>query len=274
MARPVGGEAPGDVAGAARDGTTLFLAPHYDDVALSCGGTVAALADVGARPIVVTIFGGEPAPDDLSAFARGQHDRWGTGAGDTVATRLAEDRSAAAILGCDTRVLPFLDAIYRGDQYRSDDALFGPVAPADAPLVAAIAAEVAALAGPGATVHVPLGVGNHVDHQIVYRVGRMLAARGWRALAYEDFPYAALDGATARRLEAVAGEVGPPEAVPVAATLSRRIAAIAAYRSQLPTIFRFTDDWPALVARAAAEAGGGAGAVERFRPLIVPTGMG
>jgi LmbE family N-acetylglucosaminyl deacetylase len=220
---------------------------------------------------VVTVFGGEPAPDNLTAFARWQHERWGTGEGDTIATRLAEDRAAAAALGCETRSFPFLDAIYRGDHYLSDEALFGDIAADDAPLVARIVAAVAALPGlavpAAATLHVPLAIGNHVDHQIVYRVGQVLAGRGVRVLAYEDFPYAVLEDHASRRLAAVAGEVGSPVFVPIAATLPRRIAAIAAYRTQLPTIFRFTDDWRAVVAGWTASSGGLTGPAERYWPL-------
>ncbi len=252
----------------------VFLAPHYDDVALSCGGTVAALADGGHRPLVATVFGGTPAPTDLTAFARWQHERWGTGERDTIAVRLAEDHAAAAVLGSDSRVLPFLDAIYRGEHYLSDAALFGPVAADDTPLIRRIADTIAAWPTlrdpPAATVYVPLGGGNHVDHQIVFEVGRILAARGCRVLAYEDFPYAVQGEATTRRLAVVAGMVGPPLLVPIAATLERRISAIAAYGSQLPTIFRFTDDWPASVAGHAREIGGAGSPVERFWPLEVP----
>jgi LmbE family N-acetylglucosaminyl deacetylase len=251
----------------------VFLAPHYDDVALSCGGTVAALADAGLRPLVVTVFGGDPAPENLTAFARFQHDRWGTGEGDTIATRLAEDRAAAAALGCATRVFPFLDAIYRGDHYLSDEALFGDLADDDGPLVEQLVAEVAALPEladlTDATLYVPLAIGNHVDHQIVFQVGQRLATRGLRVLAYEDFPYVALPDQASRRLAAVAGAIEPPVLVPVAGTLTRRVAAIAAYRSQVPTIFRFTDDWRGVVEGWARALGGDVGPAERYWPLTV-----
>jgi len=273
-----GGSAGRDDAeqGERRDGrhvTDLFLAPHYDDVALSCGGTVAALAQRGAPPLVVTVFGGEPTTTDLTAFARWQHERWGTGEGDTVATRLDEEHAAAAALGCATATLPFLDAIYRGDAYRSDEALFGAIDPADAALPARIADSLLALpalvnADPDAVnIFVPLAIGNHVDHQIVYTVGRTLAARGWRVLAYEDFPYAMLADATTRRLAAVGHELGEAEARSVAATLAQRVAAIGAYGSQLPVIFRFTDDWPGAVAAHAFALGAGQEAMERFWSL-------
>lgn len=262
--------------GGARDSghvTDLFLAPHYDDVALSCGGTVAALARRGAPPLVVTIFGGEPAVTDLTAFARWQHERWGTGEGDTVATRLDEERAAAVALGCATATLPFLDAIYRGEAYLSDEALFGTVGPADAALPAPIADALLALpalagADPAAVnVFVPLAIGNHVDHQIVYAVGRTLAVRGWRVRAYEDFPYAVLGDQTARRLAEVGDAIGTAATRSVAATLAQRVAAIGAYRSQLPVIFRFTDDWPGAIAAHAFALGAGQEAMERFWPL-------
>lgn len=265
--------------------TAVFLAPHYDDVALSCGGTVAALAGCTHRgptgnpaavpppaPLVVTVFGGTPAADNLTAFARWQHERWGTDGHDTVAVRGDEERAAADLLGCATHTLPYLDAIYRGDQYLSDDALFGPVRPGDKPLVDQLLADIAALpalaAAPAATLYVPLALGNHVDHQIVYRVGQLLAARGLRVLGYEDFPYAVLGDERERRMAAIRPALGIPELVPIAATLPRRIAAIAAYRTQLPTIFRFTDDWPGAVTTWAREVGGDRGPAERFWPLL------
>lgn len=268
------GDKPGAVgrpAVAARDRAAhLFLAPHYDDVALSCGGTVAALADAGDPPLLVTVFGGEPAPTDLTAFARWQHERWGTDHSDTIASRLAEDREAAAHLGCATTALPFLDAIYRGDSYLSDAALFGPLLPVDEPLIAEVAAAVSALADRAAdtTFYVPLGIGEHVDHQVVYRAGRALAAAGWRVLAYADFPYAILGEAPAARLARVAGEVGSPVSRAIGGTLARRLAAIGAYRSQLPVIFRFTADWRAAVTASATALNGGGEPVEWFWPVL------
>lgn len=253
----------------------IFLAPHYDDVALSCGGTVAALADNGERPLIVTVFGGEPAASDLTAFARWQHERWGTEADDTIATRLAEDNAAAAILGCDTQALPFLDAIYRGDNYLSDEALFGTLLAVDFPLaerIAIIMTTLPAVNAPADTVfYVPLAIGDHVDHQLVYRVGRLLAGRGWRVLAYEDFPYALLRDAIERRHAMIAGDLGRPEVRSIEATLARRLEAITAYGSQLPVIFRFTDDWRATVTASALDIGDGTVAAERFWPLVART---
>lgn len=260
--------------------TAIFLAPHYDDVALSCGGLVALLSgaadgpgEVGAGdPLVLTIFGGTPAADNLTAFARWQHERWGTEGQDTVAVRLEEEQTAAAALGCRTGPLPYLDAIYRGEQYLSDEALFGPLLPADQPLIEQLVAELARLpefaAHREATLYVPLAIGNHVDHQIVYEVGRIFARRGVRVFGYEDFPYAMLGDAREQRLGAIRAALGTPELVSIAASLSQRLAAIAAYRTQVPTIFRFTDDWRGAVTAWADAVGEGAGPAERYWPLL------
>src|SRR5436305_1492700 len=109
----------------------IFVEPHFDDVALSCGGSVVAFAARGEPVLVVTLFAGNPgATADVTEFAAGQHARWG-GAADPIAERELEQRAALARLGADWLPLEFFDAIYRGEQYRSEDELFGSVKPGD-----------------------------------------------------------------------------------------------------------------------------------------------
>jgi hypothetical protein len=50
-------------------GPALFIQPHYDDVPLSCGGTVALLARSGHEPHMVTVFASELLPQMVSEFA-------------------------------------------------------------------------------------------------------------------------------------------------------------------------------------------------------------
>src|SRR5688572_27889148 len=163
-----------------------YLEPHFDDIALSCGGLVKQQSDRGERVLVVTLFAGNPgAGTAVTDFAAGQHSRWG-GHADPIAERHAEQRAALQILGADWWPLQHLDAIYRGDQYLSDEDLFGPVKPGDADLVARIARELGAI--DAATWYAPLGVGNHVDHQLALAAAR---AAGLAPMLYEDFPYVA-----------------------------------------------------------------------------------
>ena len=253
----------------------IFLSPHYDDVVLSCGGTVARLADGGPTPVVVTIFAGAILDELLTEFASWKHARWGIDSVDDVqAQRQAEDLDAGAILGCRMRWLGYPDAIYRANRYASDAELFGTVHSTEAGLIDLIAGEIRSLPEwrDHITIYVPLGVGDHVDHQLIYAVGQRLAVSGARVFAYEDCPYAIhTPAAVDRRLAARAGEIGPAEYVALGAAIERRISAIQAYQSQLPVIFRFTNDVATTVRTYAQRIGGAIGPAERFWPLTAAT---
>src|SRR5688500_18662938 len=106
-------------------GPAIFVQPHYDDVPLSCGGTVARLAERGDCPSIVTVFASELVDAMVGEFAAWKHSRWKLTDPDAVVeARRAEDAAAARTLGCTVRWLGWPDAIYRGDRYRSDAELF------------------------------------------------------------------------------------------------------------------------------------------------------
>ncbi len=253
-------------------GRGLFLSAHYDDVALSCGGTVALLADRGPSPLIVTVFGGEVTDEVLDDFAQWKHQRWGLFDMDSVrAQRQNEDTSAAAVLGARTRWLGIPDAIYRADRYRSDPELYGFVQPTERGLANLIADEVQRLPEwrDASTVFVPLAAGNHVDHQLVFMAGRLLASGAVQVYAYEDCPYVIhTPTALAARLTELAKLLGPPEYVPITGLMDRRIAAIEAYASQVPVIFRFTDDVPGTMATFSRRLCPKLGPIERFWPVL------
>ena len=220
----------------------LFLSPHYDDVPLSAGATVRLLADRGRVPETLVVFGSEPDRDrPLSAFAEAMHERWGLTANEVIASRQAEEAAAAAELGAQTRVLPFRDAIYRGDWYLSDEDLFGSPTTEETSLPAAIAASLDLADSPDATtrIYAPLGVGKHVDHQIVHLAGQELAGRGWDVWFYEDIPYALRHMALDTRLAEIgaATRLQPVARIPAESTWERKIDAILRYPSQLETVF-------------------------------------
>ncbi len=220
----------------------LFLSPHYDDIPLSAGATVRRLADAGRAPETVIVFGSEPDPaQQLSAFAQAMHDTWGFSAADVVARRQAEESAAAALLGARVRVLPFRDAIYRGDSYRSDDDLFSDPNPVEGTLPEQIVMSLALPSQPdaGTRCYAPLAVGRHVDHQIVFAAGARLAESGWDVWFYEDIPYALKSGALERRLEEIRQTrmLDPVASITADGAWSTKIAAIFCYPSQLDTIF-------------------------------------
>jgi LmbE family N-acetylglucosaminyl deacetylase len=50
--------------------THVFVAPHPDDAALSCGGLIASLRELGQNVTILTVFSGAGPMDDLSAYQR------------------------------------------------------------------------------------------------------------------------------------------------------------------------------------------------------------
>lgn len=222
-------------------GPALFVSPHFDDVALSCGGAVALEArDEGA--IIVTVFAGDPS-GELNSFARFQHKRWGFD--DAVNERRREDQKAREILDADHRWLDFPDAIYRGEQYLSDDDLFGPVKPGDAELTERVTASLLGLVEQlaPARVYLPLTVGGHVDHRICLAAVPTLKQVGVGIRFYEDFPYAAQGGSIVEATVASLPEQLEPEVVELGDLVETKLAAIGVYESQLATIFRNLGPW-------------------------------
>ncbi len=50
--------------------THVFVAPHPDDVALSCGGLVASLRELGQSVTILTVYSGGPGDVDLADYQR------------------------------------------------------------------------------------------------------------------------------------------------------------------------------------------------------------
>jgi hypothetical protein len=57
----------------------IYLSPHFDDVAFSCGGLVWEQTELGDEVSIWTICAGEPPPGPVSKYAQSLHDRWKTG---------------------------------------------------------------------------------------------------------------------------------------------------------------------------------------------------
>jgi LmbE family N-acetylglucosaminyl deacetylase len=246
----------------------FFIQPHYDDVALSCGGAAAAWSAAGVSAHIVTVFASELVDAMVGEFAAHKHSRWQLDDPDEVhATRRDEDARAAAAMGCTIRWLGLLDAIYRGDRYTSDASLYDAPHPEEPELALHLATELQNLPEwkPQRQVFVPLGIGQHVDHQLVFETGAELARRGVEVWAYEDLPYAIhTPSAVGERVAQCEGRIADPVALGIGATLHRKLEAIAAYASQLPVIFRFTNDYRAATEVHALATGGGAQPAERF----------
>jgi LmbE family N-acetylglucosaminyl deacetylase len=50
--------------------THVFVAPHPDDVALSCGGLITTLREIGESVTIITVFSGIGAAAGLTTYQR------------------------------------------------------------------------------------------------------------------------------------------------------------------------------------------------------------
>jgi LmbE family N-acetylglucosaminyl deacetylase len=227
-----------------RDYRHIYLQPHFDDAALACGGTIALQVLVGQRVLVVTIFGGAPpAGAPLSPFARQllQRDGLGATAEEAVRRRREEDAAAVGALGADLLWLDLPEALYRGSPayYATNEALFGDVNPADVALDQQIADLLDRIhkQSPLAAIYAPMGIGNHVDHQLVCSAADRLAQQRVNVKFFEDFPYVTVPGALAARQRQL-GIPMEPEIVEIShQPFQHKEEALAQYRSQIPTLF-------------------------------------
>jgi LmbE family N-acetylglucosaminyl deacetylase len=175
----------------------VYLSPHLDDVAFSCGGLVWERVRRGQKVVICTICAGDPPPGPLSGLAQSLHERWKLGR-EAVAQRRSEDMRACQRMGAAWQHFPIPDCIYRKSPqsgqalYNSEEALFGEIHPEEQGLVDRVGQMLKARLPTGAEVVCPLGLGGHVDH----RLTRAAAERTGRALwYYADYPYVQLEDA-------------------------------------------------------------------------------
>lgn len=192
--------------------TALYVAPHPDDVALSCAGGVLARVGAGERVVVCTVF------------TRG-------GGRARERARAEEDAEALRRAGAEGVHLGLEDGLWReGRAARfASLALGAPPRPGVVREVGGALAEVVRRVRPR-EVWLPLGVGGHVDHLAVFlshpAVSRALARAhaGPGALRfYEERPYAFVPALRALRRRELCG--GAPGRVPSPAAILRQLSA-------------------------------------------------
>jgi LmbE family N-acetylglucosaminyl deacetylase len=281
--------------------THVFVSPHPDDAALSCGGLIARLRDGGETVTILTVYSGPGTLARLTPYQRvalgfGSREKWqldddadlaeaapanaGAAAGATptpeqvMAVRRAEDESFVRFVGASVVFLNLPDAVFRG--YEGDVELLGEPRPDDPPPIEGLRAALAGLA-PDA-LYVPFAIGGHVDHRGARRAAMALLAEPGspyldRALFYEDFPYALKTGF--ERPEQLDPEILPslpagvaltPEYVEITDLLDRKLAGLRAYESQLGRLFGGDNPMASDVREHATRVGelGGIGPSERY----------
>lgn len=241
-------------------GTHLFLAPHADDVPLSCGGWVGQLAQQGADVHVLSLMVADPPhPLPASPFITDLHQRWATSE-NPYAVRRAEDTGAVEHLGAKVHFGDWLDCIYRTDAqgnvlYQNDDELFGAIQSNDplndTDLTLPSIGNIDYL-------YIPLGAGNHVDHQVVRNKAfawvKSQQNQSLEVFGYAEYPYSSeagevmhshggtgtrLAGATATQTALQAIQQNIELAVRPLNTddINRKIEALLHYKSQISTFW-------------------------------------
>ncbi len=248
----------------------LFLSPHFDDAALSCGATIHQLVQAGKQVVVRNVMGGIPQAGRLpdSPVVHELHDRWERGE-NPVEARIQEDRAALHSLGVEIiRMTIWLDCIYRTRRdgtpfYTTWPSVFDMLHPDD-PAATLLPTVTLPHQDKYACIYAPLGVGNHVDHQAVRNWALELHRHlPWVALKlYEEYPYTETPGAVETALQHYA-TLNPPleldvEVMSVSeADAEAKIHAVGLYDSQLSSFFRDRDEMRQRILTALQQAGKG-----------------
>lgn len=216
----------------------VLLSPHLDDAIMCLGGWASTVASATFDVIVTTIFAGLPPAGPLSRVAHGFHRDCGLGT-NAVLERRAEDTTAAALVGAETRWLDIPDAIYRLADgvpvYPSHGDLFGIPAPGEDVLCTAATRLLAQECQVPGVLLMPLSVGGHVDHVLARRIGEAFAAALPDSCVvgyYEESLYTAQQGRRAWDRVDTRG-LSPMEIIVTGEALDRKLAAIMAYTSQV-----------------------------------------
>jgi LmbE family N-acetylglucosaminyl deacetylase len=202
-------------------------------------------------------------------------------AGELMAKRRLEDETFAAFAEASVVFLDLPDAVFRG--YENDEQLLDAPRADDAAPFEILRREIARLEPQ--KLYLPLGIGNHVDHQLCREVGVRLLAEGRRWVMpgpeyagivtfYEDFPYAWWsDFSRLEDLPATAFADLPPtiglmaEYADIGDQLERKITGINIYASQIDRLFSGTQEMARQVrahARKVALLDGASGVAERY----------
>ena len=173
----------------------IYLSPHLDDAAYSCGGLIHQQVQQGTAVEIWTLFAGQFTPGALSPFTKAIHQRWGTG-DESITARRAEDARACTLLGASPRYFDFLDVIYRTNpiskqaEIINNEDLFRNRLPSDDELIRSITSSLqnALRSEHDFQLCIPLGLGNHIDHTLAHCAAENLPGLQ-RPAYYADFPY-------------------------------------------------------------------------------------
>jgi LmbE family N-acetylglucosaminyl deacetylase len=168
----------------------VVISPHFDDAAASCGGRIIDRVEKGEKVLVVTVFTSSATaktPTRKKAYRKLlDYDQ-----------RCSEDKAAMASLDVDFIWLGYLEILFRENiplfrywpHFRKTRA--------NVALSHALASDFLDICRKTGCKNLilPMAVGQHMDHQIVFQAGMRLLStekKTCRILFYEDYPYVLL----------------------------------------------------------------------------------
>lgn len=235
----------------------IYLAPHLDDIVLSCGGMVYQQTQAGERVLVLTLTAGDPTITPFSAFAEHHHSTWALDPAGVVAKRRLEDTKACERIGAEWLHWDLMDAIYRvhpitGEHlYTNNAELFGLYNRAEDPFIDEIAARFTTLPSAKQVVS-PLTVGYHVDHQITRLAAEKCFGDG--LLYYEDYPYVQWRPSD---LDELTDHTWQSQTIPLTPeAITARYEGVLAYASQIGMLFGSTSEFRTKLHQQVALTGG------------------
>ena len=179
----------------------IYISPHCDDVALSCGGQIIADAGRRAETLILNIFTSDRQYDDTSPSE-------GSGSFGSAINyqRTAEDSAAWASVGVEAHYVRYPEALLRKKfpfTFRASPRLDDVTEALCKTLLGYVDSY------PEARFYFPAGIGNHIDHIACKQVGFRLLEQGAlpSITLYEDIPYAWLRFVRSQSYRALRREV-------------------------------------------------------------------
>jgi LmbE family N-acetylglucosaminyl deacetylase len=166
----------------------IYVSPHFDDVAASCSGRIFKQMDRGESILIVTVF---------TAAASRQSTTFSDALKSILnyKRRRQEDGMAMQRIGVDYLWLEHPEILFRNQRPWARYRPHYHASPRNKILCDELIRELHKICRRSdcADLILPLGVGQHMDHQIIFQVGIALLHdkdRNYRIVYYEETPYA------------------------------------------------------------------------------------
>jgi LmbE family N-acetylglucosaminyl deacetylase len=173
----------------------IYVSPHMDDAAYSCGGRILQSRARGARVLVLTIFGTGQAQTAIQSQAHFTD----------YGARAAEELAVMQRLDADFIWLDYPELLFRKNSLWDVARFFVPFMRLSGrtqdELLEATLEVLARYLAPEGQVFFPLSVGFHPDHRLLFDIGRAIHALSrFQVAFYEDVPYSLIPPLTALQL--------------------------------------------------------------------------